>query len=352
MRLFDTFDSYISGNFDDGHVQPRWDAFQHSSGNSGWGPTSGAIPSTRFGVGHGFQFGGGDYLTKNTPGNPSRMVVGTAFLDVTPGSQICMFTFWDGATRQLSIAKDADGSITARRGTIGAGTVVAQYSPGSSTKWAVYQFIEFDITFHASAGIVDIWVEGTRVVHATGLNTAASGTGQITKFTFGQNDTGGNFLRYDDMYALDTTDAAPWNARLGDVRGYLLTPSGAGSLTQMTPDAGSNYQRVASDDDDTSYVATSTVGNADLYAQSDLPGGFAGTIYGIAHTTRWRKDDAGVRTAAQLLKSGATTVQGADVTLVSSYANDTEFAFVDPNTTAAWTATNVNAIESGAKMTA
>lgn len=352
--LFDGFDSLVTTNVDNSRVSPRWDSLVHVSGNSGWGAPSGAVPTTRFGTGHIWQPGNGDYLLKTLAAPTGHIVFGFALSHTNvAGGRSCLIALYDGATKQGVIHTDTDGSINYRRGTTAAGTLVGKYTFGTAAVTSAWIWVEVDITIDPAAGVLDIWIEGVRKVHLTGQNTANAGTSQITRFMLGQEDTSINFPRFDDFYALDAAaGSAPWNARLGDCRAYLLTPSAAGDLTQLTPDAGSNYQRVASDDDDTSYVATATVGNADLYQASDLSGTF-GQIFSLAHHTRWRKDDAGSHTAAQLLKSNGVTNQGSDLSLTSSYQTETEFFDTDfGNGGAAWAAASVNALQHGSKMTA
>ena len=66
-----------------------------------------------------------------------------------------------------------------------------------------------------------------------------------------------------------------------------------------------------------------------------------------------QKSDAGTRTAAVQLKSGATTVASPTLSLTTSgwqwaWRTDT----VDPNTSAAWTPAAVNGVQIGPKTVA
>jgi hypothetical protein len=110
-----------------------------------------------------------------------------------------------------------------------------------------------------------------------------------------------------------------------------------------------NFSQVneAHQDGATSYVYDSTAGDADFYGIGTIASTPASTI---AVTTRgyMQKSDAGSRTAAVQLKSGATTVASPTLTLTTSgwlwaWRTDT----VDPNTSAAWTAAAVNAATIG-----
>jgi hypothetical protein len=97
----------------------------------------------------------------------------------------------------------------------------------------------------------------------------------------------------------------------------------------------------------TDYVFDSTPGDADFYGIASIASTPASII---AVTTRayMQKSDAGSRTAAVQLKSGATTVASPTLTLSSSgwlwaWRTDT----VDPATGAVWTAAAVNNVTIG-----
>jgi hypothetical protein len=110
-----------------------------------------------------------------------------------------------------------------------------------------------------------------------------------------------------------------------------------------------NWQAVseAQQDAATSYVYDSTPGDADFYGIASIASTPVATI---AVTTRalMQKSDAGSRTAAVQLKSGATTVASPTLTLSSSgwlwaWRTDT----TDPATGTAWTAAAVNNAQVG-----
>jgi len=95
------------------------------------------------------------------------------------------------------------------------------------------------------------------------------------------------------------------------------------------------------------YVYDSTVGHADFYNVGTIttsPGAV------IALTTRgyMQKSDAGSRTAAMQTKSGSTTVATSAVVLTTSgWQWAWRMDLTDPNTGAAWTGANANAVQIG-----
>ncbi len=68
--------------------------------------------------------------------------------------------------------------------------------------------------------------------------------------------------------------------------------------------------------------------------------------------TAARKDDAGSRSLRALIRSGATTANGATRVLGTSYALYDDRFETDPATGTAWTKAGVDALEAGVEVTA
>jgi len=128
-----------------------------------------------------------------------------------------------------------------------------------------------------------------------------------------------------------------------------FSAGGSGIYYTLNIAVSSNSTVVAEAQQDTlaSYVYDSTVGHTDLYNLTPVTT-TTGSI--VALTTRgyMQKSDAGTRSAAMQLKSGATTVASSTLVLSSSglqwlYRMD----LTDPNTGAAWTSANANAVTIG-----
>src|SRR5678815_5905672 len=110
-----------------------------------------------------------------------------------------------------------------------------------------------------------------------------------------------------------------------------------------------NYECVseAQQDTTTSYVYDSVVGHADLYGIAAIASTPL-TTYAVTTRAYAIKSDAGTRTMAVQLKSGASTVASPTVVLTPSnwqwaWRHDT----VDPNTSSAWAAAAVNVAQAG-----
>lgn len=142
-----------------------------------------------------------------------------------------------------------------------------------------------------------------------------------------------------------------------------LTPNGAGNYTNWNIGAGctSNYQCVddppGSPDDDTTrlQLAASTNNTRDSYQLTDY--GAGGTINSIKVIARIRKNVAGSNnaTARLFLRISSTDYDGDTLHNISpdgAYANYEQTWTTNPNTSAAWTDADLDALEAGLLLVA
>jgi hypothetical protein len=114
-----------------------------------------------------------------------------------------------------------------------------------------------------------------------------------------------------------------------------------------------NYPLVAEPQQDaaTSYVYDSTPGHADFYGLAALS--FTPqAVYGVVTRGFVQKSDAGARSGAVQLKSGATTVASASTALSSSWQWLWRTDLTDPATGSAWTVAGANNAQPGPVVTA
>jgi hypothetical protein len=126
--------------------------------------------------------------------------------------------------------------------------------------------------------------------------------------------------------------------------------SGPVFTVNITPTVSSEFVNETLQDGTTSYVYDSTVNDADFYNIAALSVTPASVV---AVTTRGfvQKSDAGTRSGAVQLKSGATTVTSTSTALSTSWGWLWRTDTTDPATGAAWTATGVNNATIGPKVT-
>jgi hypothetical protein len=128
------------------------------------------------------------------------------------------------------------------------------------------------------------------------------------------------------------------------------TSANAPVVCSVTITTSTNYAMVseAQQDTTTSYVYSSNPTDADFYNIASLSGTTPSSVVAVTTRAYMQKSDAGSRTAAVQLKSGGTTVASPTITLTTSgwqwaWRTDT----VDPDTSAAWTPSAVDAVTAG-----
>lgn len=208
-----------------------------------------------------------------------------------------------------------------------------------------------------SDGRLDLKIEGTSEGFWIG-NTAPLGSNAITRAYWWGNPLGLQWINYDDLAINDNTGTAD-NTWCGDGYVLALRPNAQGSSNQWLRNdtnlaAVNNYDRVSEvpPDNASTYVYSQTVGNKDFYNLTDL----VGLLPADAIRRLW------ISTYA------SEAVAGGDAFQVGLYINSTEYwsanqilstlwqAFqgsvysTNPNTAAAWTQADVNALQVGIKV--
>jgi len=233
----------------------------------------------------------------------------------------------------------------------GSGSTIATGATALSV--GTWYFIELKIFVNGASGTGELMLNGVSEIASTTGNFGSTNIGQVLI----QSGSSAATQQWDDMYLLDTSGSAPNNTFLGDVHVETLFPSADGAHTDFTPNSGSNHFDRVNDqagtfpDDDTTYVSDATVGHRDSYAYDDLSV-LTGTIFGVQTVQDARKDDAGTRQIAAVARVSGTDYDGATVTLGTTYAMGTEIRETNPNTSAAWTVSDVNGAEFGIKVVA
>lgn len=264
----------------------------------------------------------------------------------------------NGVTGHMYIRRLSNNSIAAYRGDPNAGmlsspsgTLIASTAAG--TLDGNWHYVEVFATINATTGQLIVKVDGIQVINFTG-NTKNGGTStniDTIRFRTGRYLTSPNsVISIDDLYVCDATGTAN-NTFLGDVRVQSMVPSGAGSSTQLTPTGSANNYANAGDIpyNDTTYNSSSTVGQRDTYALSDLAVGTT-TVLATQSVAHMQKSDAGTANAKVALKSGASVYYDTTQSLGTSPAAYTQLRETDPATSAAWTVGNANNLEAGMEV--
>ena len=289
------------------------------------------------------------YLIKAVP-QPVTLIAGAA---VNPaafptGGNSSIITFLDGTLVQASLRVTGSGLLTVIKGS---STVLATSTTGISA--GNYSYVEMKVLISSTVGTVQVKVNGTTVINATGLNTQSGSNTYIDGVFLGPHISSGNFnTDYDDFYICDTTGSTN-NDFLGDVRIEALYPSGAGSSTTWTPSTGSNYTCVdEATANITDYVTSTANDQIDTYAFGDLAEA-AGSVKGIQINALAQKTDTAVKHIALIDRTASTDHISSDIALSTSWQYVQQIVETDSgNGGIAWTVANVNAAQFGVKSRA
>jgi hypothetical protein len=276
------------------------------------------------------------------PVSSATYVIGVAWrnrLGSVVNSEL-LATYYNGGL-QNKLLSVSGGELQVTRGTTSLGI-----STGAGLVGGVYSYIEMKIFLHASAGTVDVWVEGQNVLSLTSQNTLNGATDAINLLGMsGQNTTHNQF---DDLYILDDSGSDN-TSELGPVFVETLVPDSDGNVNAFTPSTGFNWENVddiAPDDQDGTYNHSGTATDQELYGFAALAGNI-GVVFAVEASALIRKEDAGFREIRHVARSNVTEVEGPNKVFGANYKNIGHIFEKDPNGDIEWDEASVNAAEFG-----
>jgi hypothetical protein len=287
-------------------------------------------------------------MSKTLPAPLTTIVLGFAFrttLLPAAGSAGRLYAAWTAAAAQVLDVRILD---------TGALYINGITSPVNKVFANTWHYCEVKAVIAGASGSVQARIDGIEVIPTTTVNLGS--TGVQTAGIYSESNNGwitgsATVLDFDDFYVMDSSGAVN-TSFAGDVHVSTLYPSADGANTGLTPDTGTpHYSRVNEHppDGDTSYVGSATVGTKDTYICTDVPS-VAGPVTGI-QTNLWaRKDDAGTRQIAPVVRLAGTDQVGSSLTLATTYVDLTEIYDVEPGSGTGWTITDVNAAEFGVEV--
>lgn len=300
------------------------------------------------------RFGGGGiivsdddkYIQKAVTGFPQTGVVsfGVFRTTTTPGADI-IWRFDNSV---------AGGGVTVKTlGTAGTMEVFkgTATSLGTFTLSAnVWHWVSCKYKAANTGGTFDVEVDGTNVFSFTG-DTVNSGTEDFRDVLLG-GDIVQDFT-YDDVIITDVSGAAPFNDLLSDRRIDTILPNAAGDSSGFTASpVVANFLNVddTAPDGDTTHVEANVSTTKDLYNMASMGFSPAG-IDAVNVVAQASNPDAGTPGVKLKVKSGTTEGTGASQTPSSGYGYIDELFLLNPDTSAAWTETEVNAMQAGQEIT-
>lgn len=340
LRFADGFDHYTT-------LGRKWN-------NNGNNYNFSGPAGTRFNIGKQINITYAGQWIQQDWDNRGTWIVGFAFYTST--RQFRLLQFVDGVTTQVLILIDTTGVFQVYKGVTG--SPLGQSTFAIAQNAGIWQYIEVKVIIHSTLGAVKIRVGGKTVLDLTNINTQNTANPYAQHILFNDGNFGSSNCGFDDLYICDGSGTTN-NDFLGDIRIDSLYPSGVGTTTQWTPSAGQNYAQVnsATQDDDTTYVEASGIGNQDTYQMGDLSSTPV-NIYGVQPVQLARKTDVGSRTLQNVLRIGGVDYLGPTGALANAYGTP-PFVSVNvasgiyeksPATAVPFTASEINNLEAGYKL--
>jgi hypothetical protein len=350
----------------------------------------------------------GGAIYRNIGTNYASLYFSVSLFFPSIGGSYPFMSFGDASTSQISFIMDGAGHVNIYRL-----TTLLQTGSGPAVSANAWHRFEFFVTIDPSVGVATCKVDGVVVNTVTGANTRATANSWVNQVMIGGGIASGQVYVVDPI-CYSSTGAVP-NGFLGDKRFYTGFPSGNGAVQQYAQnttgfpagspavklgytllDSNGNLQRVTTagtlgasaptwnasvggtttsntavftnidvpashdynfvneqgSDDDANYLSDATVNHEEGFTMPAIPSNVTGII-GAGIMLRSRKDDAGTRSLRTEYKSGATVADnGADLVQTTTWQNFPTFFPNDPNTSAAWNVSGINAAEPRVKTTA
>jgi len=339
LRFADSFDYYATAD-----ITKKWTA------------TDGTAPTIQSGAGRrGSQClripNAASSVSKALDAHASWVIAFAFNPGSLPSSAVRIAVAFDAATEHLRLRLNTDGTVSVLRG----GSTVLSTS-AVSINFGSYGFLEWKFTINDTTGSYDVRYNGVSITSGSGVDTRNGGNATVNLIQLRSSaETSGSNWDIDDLCICDGAGSVN-NDFLGDVRVDYYLPSGNGNSSQLAGSDGNSTDNYALVDEalqngDTDYVQSATVNQKDTYAFSDM----AHTptdIFAVQINMVARKDDSGTRSICAVTRSGGSDTDGATQALSTSYLSLREILETDPNTAAAWTRTNFNNAEFGAKVAA
>lgn len=303
--------------------------------------------TTRYGAGRSILLTGG--------ASTGRMFTFPAVTQVFFGAAVC-FPAGIGNNQLLSLSGDSGSTVHLSLVWV-SGSAIALYrgpqsaqiavGPAVAPQFGTWGYLEVSATISDTVGTCEVRWNGVTVISFTGDTKNAGTNSSIDAIALMRPNAN---VHYDDFYLCDASGSSPFNTFLGEIRVQTLSPTGAGASTQWTPDTGSNYARVNEIPySAANYAQDSTSGHRDTYAMADLSA-TPGTILAVQNNLILKRTDASAISVKPAIKSGATVYYGSSYATTATDTVARDLRTVDPATSAAWTASGVNALEAGQEV--
>jgi hypothetical protein len=286
----------------------------------------------------------GHYLQTPALTTDDTLIFGGGFnIDAPPGIPSTLISFYDGVTPGLNLKINVANQLCLYKDSTLIATSVNSLAQG------VWYYLEIKIVAGAT-GTYDVYLDKTNIFTSASYDTRPGANDYNDRLKL---QSCGRYLKWDDIYICDSTGAIN-NDILNPCRVLTASPDGDNSVNWSTvyPANSDHYADVddpALWDEDTTYVEDATTGHKDLYDYAAVT--VFTEIFGVAINTVCRVTDANSVDLKTVIESGGT-----DQTLATDTISSTTYSIIsnisetDPNTSAAWDVTDLNAAHFGIEV--
>jgi len=280
----------------------------------------------------------------NTPnlGNNVDTLIGVAFnpTNMTDANQK-IIALYEDSNEGMNVRLTSGGELAVYKG-----ASLLQTTSGLGITTGVWKAIEFHVFTNASTGTYTLKLGGTTVLSDTSQNTVANSNVYYNAVRFGATGSTSAYGAFDDIYIRnDSTFLLDWKIK-------TVFPDADNSV-DATPSTGSDNYAMVDDtepDGDSTYVDAGDT-NKDLYDFASM--GETGLVHAVAVNAVCRESDATPFDITLKAKSSLTTGSGTTVPVGgTTYVNKWSIFAVNPDTTAAWTPSEVDAAQFGFQIDA
>lgn len=211
-----------------------------------------------------------------------------------------------------------------------------------------WYWVEWKATIADSGGIGIVKVNSVTEINFSGdTKNAGTATNIDAIQLFGTSGTNTGY-DIDDLYICNALGSAN-NDFLGQQRIQTLNPNAAGNDSGLTPTGSVNHYANVTDQNTATWNASSVATTRDTYALPDVVAG-TGVVAGIQTVMAAQNSDAGAGSMKAVVRSGGTNYYDTTQVLTGSIVFSYGVRETDPATSAAWTASGVNALQVGAEV--
>jgi hypothetical protein len=225
-------------------------------------------------------------------------------------------------------------------------TILAAASEGLPLNQWAYLEVEY-LPASNPTGRIIIRKNGTIILDYTGDTRSTTSVTKPDMIVISPGYSPAPTIVIDDFYLTDTSGSYN-NTFKGDVEVRALAPNGNGTYSQFTGSDGNsvdNYDLI-NDTTYTDYVESSTVGNKDSYQLEDVSGV---NIHAAQSVVRGAQTSGGMAAVRPFVRVGSTDYPGGTQYLGQQNVS-THIYEVNPATSAAWTAGDINNTEVGVEV--